>query len=480
MVTALFWKTGRLFSRYGRERSVSKKLPCLQEHFQVCLMKGSGMKELTYQEAADYVEELPLHTKKNPFELNQRFYEWLGEPGSHSKIVHIAGTNGKGSVCAYLNSVLTGAGYCVGMFTSPHLVDIRERFVLNNEQIPERVFTDLLSKLQSCLADFEGGAYHPTFFETLFFMFMLWMEEEKPDVILLETGMGGRLDVTNVIRHPVLTVITRIGLDHCQYLGETAARIAQEKAGIFKQGVPAVCLETEEEVKNVFVEKAGKLSVPLCLVSKKQVAFSNLKKNCIDFFMESAYYRYIEAHLGTVALYQVENAALTVRALEQIAPVLEVTAQQVEDGLSSMRWKARMEEVLRDFFVDGAHNPDGINAFLESVGQDGWEGQRWLLFGACADKSVAKMIDMTARSGLFDRVTITMIHSARSSDKEALAAMFEAGGVKIDRIFEDAGEAFSFLVRERGERTRIYCAGSLYLAGEIERCVMDRQEVTHD
>lgn len=419
--------------------------------------------------------ELPLHTRKNPLERNRGFYRQLNEPGSRSKIIHIAGTNGKGSVCAYLNSILRKAGYRVGMFTSPHLVDLRERFLLNGEEISEETFAALVSRLQDRQEAFEDGAYHPTFFETLFFVFMLWMEEEKPDVILLETGMGGRSDVTNVISNPILCVITRIGLDHCQFLGETTAQIAEEKAGIFKRGVSAVCLETEEKVKNVFVRKAQEMSAPLSLVSKKQVAFSKLKKNCIDFFMESAYYRYIEARLSTTALYQVENAALAVRATEQIAQQVKVTRQQVEEGLSAMRWKARMEEVLPDFFVDGAHNPDGIRAFLESVAADGWEGRRRLLFGACADKSVERITEMIAGAGLFDLITVTAIHNERSSDAAGLAGLFQEGRAKVDRVFEDAEEAFSYLMCQKDARTRIYCAGSLYLAGEMERCVMNRQ-----
>lgn len=191
------------------------------------------MKQLTWEEAEKYVFELPLHTKKNPFEVTKAFYQWMGEPGSGVPIVHVAGTNGKGSVCAYLNSIFSTAGYRVGVFTSPHLVDIRERFVLENSRIKQDVFARLLNTLLEQLKGYEDGAYHPTFFETLFFLFMLWMEEEKPDCVILETGMGGRLDVTNVISHPAITVITRIGLDHCEYLGDTAEKIAQEKVCIF-------------------------------------------------------------------------------------------------------------------------------------------------------------------------------------------------------------------------------------------------------
>lgn len=453
------------------------------------------MAYLSYEEAERYVLELPLHTKKNPFEATKAFYEWLGEPGSGCPIIHVAGTNGKGSVCAYLNSIFSTAGYRAGMFTSPHLVQIRERFVLENAQMEEQAFARLLSRLLDLLEEYtsekkresgeagtsenreaqsledwaDGFVYRPTFFETMFFLFMLWMEEEKPDCILLETGMGGRLDVTNVISHPAVTVITRIGLDHCEFLGDTTEKIAQEKVCIFKEKIPAVCLETDGAVRRVFVEKAQKLSVPLVMVSKNEVSFSNLKKNYIDFFLKSAYDRDIEAHLETIAIYQAENAALAVRAAEQVRAALPVTALQVEEGLERMRWEARMEEVLPDVWLDGAHNPDGMRAFLKSVEKDGFAGERWLLFGACADKAAEEMAHMLRESGLFSRVFTTRIDSKRSLTRQELKRIFLAERFGTEDVYEDAAHAFSDMICQKEEGVRIYIAGSLYLAGEVKR-----------
>lgn len=439
------------------------------------------MAQMTYEEAKKYVLELPLHTKKNPFEKTRAFYEWLGEPGSESPIIHVAGTNGKGSVCAYLNSILTGAGYRTGMFTSPHLVDIRERFVLDNCRIEKETFARLEASLLERLKTYESGAYHPTFFETMFFLFMLWMQEEKPSCILLEAGIGGRLDVTNVIRRPAAAVITRIGLDHCEYLGGTKAEIAGEKAGIIKSGAPAVCFMTDEEVNRVFVKKAQELSVPLVSVSKKEIAFSKLKKNYIDFFLESAYDRDIEARLNTTALYQAENAALAVRTLEQLRTVFQVSAGQIRRGLSGMHWEGRMEEIAPDVFLDGAHNPDGMRAFTESVAMDGFEGQRWLVFGACADKSVKEMASILQQAGLFHRVTGTLLENKRSLTKQELTEMFEQGQPKMDFVFENAARAFDFVLSQKREGIRVYIAGSLYLAGEAERYREEKKaEVGHD
>lgn len=440
------------------------------------------MERLGYQEAVSFVMELPLHTKKNAFEETKAFYEWLGEPGSKSNIIHVAGTNGKGSVCAYLNSILTGAGYAAGMFTSPHLTDIRERFVLNGAQIGEETFAHYTALVRQRTEEYEGGRFHPTFFETLFFIFMLWMQEKQPAFILLETGMGGRTDVTNVISHPFAAVITSIGLDHCEYLGNTLEKIAEEKAGILKAGVPAVCWDTDEVTTEIFVKRARELSVPFTIVSKKEVAFSKLRKNNIDFFLPSAYDKDIEAVLSTGALYQIPNAALAVRVAELIGQRFSLNRETVSKGLAAMRWEARMEEILPGVILDGAHNPDGIRAFCESTAQDGCCGKRYLLFGASADKSTADMAGLVWNSGLFDSAAFTCIANRRSMTRAELARLAAKVEGDVGRIlfFEDSGEAFRYLTQEKKEQDRIYIAGSLYLAGEIKCCIRTDMEVSHD
>lgn len=440
------------------------------------------MEQLCYQEAVRFVMDLPLHTKKNAFGETKAFYEWLGEPGSESNIIHVAGTNGKGSVCAYLNSILTGAGYETGMFTSPHLTDIRERFVLNGAQIGEETFAQYTALIRRRTEEYEGGRFHPTFFETLFFIFMLWMQEKRPAFILLETGMGGRLDVTNVISHPFAAVITSIGLDHCEYLGNTLEQIAQEKAGILKPGIPAVCWDTDEGTTEIFVKRAAELSVPLTFVSEKEVAFSKLRKNNIDFFLQSAYYKDIGAVLSTGALYQARNAALAVRVAELIGQRFSLDRKAVSMGLAAMRREARMEEILPGVILDGAHNPDGIRAFCESVAQDGCRGQRYLLFGASADKSTADMTGLLWDSGLFNSTAFTCIVNRRSMTYEALVKLAAKVGGDTGKIrfFEDSGEAFRYLTQEKKEQDRLYIAGSLYLAGEIKCCIRKDMEVSHD
>lgn len=215
-------------------------------------------KSYTYEEAVDYALQIPKFTKKNTPEDTRRFYEYLGRPGERSGLIHVAGTNGKGSVCSYINAVLSGAGRRTGLFTSPHLVDVRERFRLDGEMISKEEFARCFNQVMDSVKAFcekNQEEYHPTFFEMLFFISMLWFQEKRADYIILETGMGGRLDATNVIEKPLVTVITRIGLDHTEYLGNTKAEIAAEKAGIIKKRRPCRILGAGRRGKRGYCQK---------------------------------------------------------------------------------------------------------------------------------------------------------------------------------------------------------------------------------
>ena len=201
-------------------------------------------------------------------------------------------------------------------------MDVRERFRLDGEMISKEEFARCFNQVMDSVKAFcekNQEEYHPTFFEMLFFISMLWFQEKRADYIILETGMGGRLDATNVIEKPLVTVITRIGLDHTEYLGNTKAEIAAEKAGIIKKGVPVVFWEQEEEVNEVIVKKAREMSAEVIPVSEKQVVLFKFKNKSVDFSMRSGYYEYIRASLSTRAVYQKENAALAVCALEVLS-----------------------------------------------------------------------------------------------------------------------------------------------------------------
>ena len=432
----------------------------------------------SYEEAVDYILDVPRFTKKNMPEDTERFFDFLGRPGERAKIVHVAGTNGKGSVCAFVTSVLERAGISTGLFSSPHLVDIRERFRLNGEMISREAFASCLNRVMDSLELFRAetgkAEYHPTFFELLFFMGMLWFSDQKAEAIVLETGMGGRLDSTNVVRRPAVCVITRIGLDHMEYLGDTKEKIAAEKAGIIKPQVPVVFWDEDPSVSRVIVEKAKKIDAETIPVSEEEVGFFNFKNKTVDFSMRSGYYEYIRVCLHTPAVYQRQNAALAVRALEVLNGKLmqepeaakRITREAIEEGLSAAHWSGRMEEVLPGVLIDGAHNEDGVHAFLESVRHDGCEGRRSLLFSVVSDKRAGRMAEQILESGLFSRIVAAPMKSGRSLTREQLDEIWMGQA----ELYDSPEKAFDTLIREKGKKDMVYAAGSLYLAGQLLAC----------
>lgn len=246
---------------------------------------------MKYSEAVKYLEELPRFTRKHGLEQTRAFLDRLGAPDERmaeqgTLVAHVAGTNGKGSVCQYLSEMFLTAGAHVALFTSPHLVDTRERIRFDRKEIPKEAFCRLLDEVREKAGSGEDG---PTYFETLFLIAELWFAEQRPDVVILETGLGGRLDATNVVRHKDVCVITRIGLDHMQYLGNTVAAIAGEKAGILRPGVPAVVLSEPEEARKVFEARARLLPCPLFVVKPEDFSVRPADGRSIDFSLR---YRY--------------------------------------------------------------------------------------------------------------------------------------------------------------------------------------------
>ena len=445
-----------------------------------------GNDMITFEEAVAYLKDMPRFTvKKNP--ADSRDLKWflkkLGNPEQDLRIIHVAGTNGKGSVCAYMSSILKEAGYRTAVFTSPHLVDMRERFAVNGEMISEEAFLqafcavgDAVQKANSVTPEFVLN-----FYEYLFCMALLCFAEEKPDYCIIETGLGGRLDATNYVDNKLLTVITRISLDHVQYLGDTTAKIAAEKAGILRPGVPVVYLDGDADASAVICRKASELDAPQIPVSKKDYTFLGFRKKYIDFSLRSEYYNYISLTLHTIARYQMENAALAVRAVEVLfrsadteenggrlcAGVGCPTVEEIRRGILGCFWQGRMEEVLPEVYVDGAHNDDGIRAFLDTVTEDGHATGRRLLFGVAADKDCRHMIQRVITSGLFDHIAFTHMRTARSLSLEEFRDLLAAYPGHYT-MYTEADTALREQLREKRPGERLYIAGSLYLVGEIK------------
>lgn len=419
--------------------------------------------------AEEYIDQIPMWArKKNSLEDIRRFLYEMGEPDESMKIFHVAGTNGKGSVCAFLQSALINAGYRVGTFTSPHLIDIKERFCINGKMVPEDTFSQSCERVKKLSQRMmEKGFCHPSYFEFLFYMAMDMFCQAEVDYVILETGLGGRLDTTNVIRHPLVSIITSISLDHTEYLGDTIEKIAWEKAGIIKEGVPVVFDGNDISASAVIRSRAKELLVSFDQVDKQdyRIIDTNDKGFCVRFLDTNG--KNHELMIPSHGEYQVMNALLSFRALE-VAGLGAI--KSIKEGFSNMQWPARMEEVMPGVFLDGAHNPAGIEAFLEAALKLCQTRQKKadIMFSAVSDKDYSQMIKKVANTLPLYHVAVAHIDSERGLKTEILLKEFqEVCGSQV-KGFSSVEEALSFLLEERDEDRLIFCVGSLYLMGEIK------------
>lgn len=426
-----------------------------------------------YAHAEQLLAEIPRFTSKNPFDKTKAFYEFLQSEASEEKlgaIIHVAGTNGKGSVCAFLNQIFIDSGYHVAMFTSPHLVTTRERFAIDGEMASEDEFVRAFNWLADKLNEYKNidGGYAPTYFERLFFMGMRIFTKADVGVTVLETGLGGRLDATNVIKNPALCVITKIGIDHTLYLGDTLEQIAREKAGIIKPGVPVVFEEQKIGVCDVFYKKASECGAKCCVVSKNAYKTNEVHKKYIDFSINNLYYDYGRFIIRTRALYQVQNAAIAAKACEALERERGFGRLSIKQGIENMKWAGRMEEVYPGFYIDGAHNEDGIEAFAHSLENAADLDSCMLIFSAAGDKRYDKMIERLCGLDMAAEFVITRIAGGRGADIYELAGIFKKHTDKAVHIFESMENAVSYcLDKRKGTGCGIFAAGSLYLAGAV-------------
>lgn len=444
-----------------------------------------------YAAAEQFLAEVPKFTKKNPLEDTKKFYAYIQQHSSGQyteqrlgKIIHVAGTNGKGSVCAYLQSICKESGYRTGMFTSPHLITTRERFCIDGTILSEEEFLNAFWWLSNQIRAYHTiqPEYCPTYFERLFFMGIYVFAKAQVDVLLLETGLGGRLDTTNVIHNPVLTIITEIGLDHMEYLGDTIDKIAAEKAGILKSQVPVVFSDRKKVTSAVICEKAQKLGCKCHAVSEKDYKINEIQKKFIDFSVGSRYYDYGRLIADTTAVYQVENAAVAVRAAEVLkrdCGFEAIAIESIKNGIQKMHWPCRMEEIQSGIYIDGAHNEDGIAAFVQSLKQapiftdaeHKFDKRCVLIFSVVRDKQYNKMIKMLCELPMVTDFVITHIPGERGAKLTELRSIFDryaGGNTQGIYTYEKIEDAVTFGLSVAKDGGRVYIVGSLYLAGTVE------------
>ena len=436
--------------------------------------------KIDIKECEEFLNEVPGFTDKHTIEDTRDFLEFLGNPDQNMKIVHVAGTNGKGSVCCYLSNILIKAGYSVGMFTSPHLMKINERFCVDGKPVSDGIFKEVFAELLKRIMEYKNGEYFPTYFEFLFFEAMILYDVYPVDYLIMETGLGGRLDATNSVQAPILSVITEIGFDHMQYLGDTIKDIAGEKAGIIKKGVPVVFFDKRKEASEVIKSKALEMDSRVISVDGKSITDVKLVQDdasnkYVAFSYNSLYDNYVDLKVTTEAVYQAENAALAVASAEILRDKgVDISELDIREGLMSARWEARMEEVRPGIYVDGAHNMDGIDAFIQCASAISSEGRKLLLFGMVDDKQYEDIIDRILTSGEFGAIFVTVLKTERSVSVSDLKSAFESSkerhniiGVPI-KYYSNVRDAVTDIITVRKSKDVVFAAGSLYLAGQIK------------
>ena len=426
----------------------------------------------TYEEAAAYIEEIPKFTKKHTLEHTKTFLKRLGNPAADRKIVHVAGTNGKGSVCAYLQAILMAEGKRTGFFTSPHLVSVNERIRVDNIQIDNETFLKVFRKVLKIVRQMvEDGIEHPSYFEFLFGMGMTAFAETDVDYIILETGLGGRLDATNAIDNPALAIITSISLDHTAILGDTIEKIAGEKAGIIKPGVPVFFDGSSKKAAEVIKAKASELGVSCREVTKNAYEIQEVHRKYIAFSRRSAYDKDVIFQVPMCGCYQAMNAELALEASEYLLAGEEIHMDRWKEALAELHWEGRMERVGAHITVDGAHNPGAMEAFVESVKalDESERGEMVLLFSAVSDKKYDQMIEYLCENLDVKAYVVTQIEDERGVPAEELADVFRRYTDRPVYCKERLEDAVRTAMNERGETGEIYCLGSLYLVGMMKK-----------
>lgn len=426
----------------------------------------------TYEEAVAYIEEIPKFTKKHMLEHTKTFLKRLGNPAADRKIVHVAGTNGKGSVCAYLQAILMSEGKRTGFFTSPHLVSVNERIRVDNIQIDNETFLKVFRKVLKIVRQMvEDGIEHPSYFEFLFGMGMTAFAETDVEYIILETGLGGRLDATNAIDNPALAIITSISLDHTAILGDTIEKIAGEKAGIIKPGVPVFFDGSSKKAAEVIKAKASELGVSCREVTKNAYEIQEVHRKYIAFSRRSAYDKDVIFQVPMCGCYQAMNAELALEASEYLLAGEEIHMDRWKEALAELHWEGRMERVGAHITVDGAHNPGAMEAFVESVKalDESERGEMVLLFSAVSDKKYDQMIEYLCENLDVKAYVVTQIEDERGVPAEELADVFRRYTDRPVYCKERLEDAVRTAMNERGETGEIYCLGSLYLVGMMKK-----------
>ncbi len=402
---------------------------------------------MTYSDAIQFLYDLRLFGAKFGLENTRKLAALVGKPQDRLRFIHVAGTNGKGSVCAMLESVYRAAGLRTGLFTSPHLVSFAERIQVNRHLIPNEEVVRLVGEIKPLLTQFPDEL-HPTFFEVVTVMALQYFAEQRCDLVLLETGLGGRLDASNIVT-PLASVITNIGREHQQWLGDTFEEIAAEKAGIIKPGVPVITAANPGEGLEVIAATARRHQSLLTVVDDPHTRQAPLDS----------------IRLPLVGHHQLLNAATAIATARQLAGQIPVSDDALRHGLATVYWPGRLQHVQTDsgrvLILDAAHNPAGSEALRLALEEELPNGRPTLVFGVFQDKDWRSMCrQLVPLSG---RVVLVPVHSDRSENPAELAPYCREINPNVPiTVCASLREAMS----QTASESQVVVTGSVYLVGE--------------
>lgn len=438
---------------------------------------------MNYLQAWNFLDSLQFHKIKLGLDAMQSFMARVGNPEQSLKTIHVAGTNGKGSVCMTLLTLLSGAGYRVGLYTSPHLTSVRERFRINDSFISEEKFAELATRIHDIL-----GEEKITYFEFTTALAFLWFAENDLDLIILETGLGGRLDATNII-HPLVSVITNVSMDHEAYLGNTIAAVAREKAGIVKAGVPVVSA----------VKAGAGLEELLSVCNARDAEFFLFGDSFTAVSGEDGSWKwdgegglsaasYGDLRCSMKGDYQIENASLALAVVELLKNKgFLISESQIREGLTKVKWPGRLEYFSLDrttgkelqsseaadavsYLLDGAHNPAGVESLLQTLNSECSYKKLILVWGAMVDKDLEKTLAPMAP--LADIIILTKPKGERSAEPELLLSNVPDHLQERCELHGNVEEAIREAERYAGKDDLILVAGSLYLVGAARQLLL--------
>jgi dihydrofolate synthase/folylpolyglutamate synthase len=425
---------------------------------------------MNYDEAMSYITNTGKFGINPGLSRTERILDLLNNPHKKLKCIHIAGTNGKGSTTAMLSKILIEAGYKVGMYVSPYLEEFEERIQIDGENISKDMLSKIVTKVSEVVECVIAEGYdHPTEFEIITCAMFLYFYESNVDYAVIEVGLGGRLDSTNVIT-PILSIITSISYDHMHILGDTLAKIAYEKAGIIKDGIPLVLYPQKEESLEVIKKVAAEKKSPIIEVYLDSASFIEQKDYSQVLKVRTNKKEY-DIGLNLLGLHQLLNCSVVIHAVEAlIEQGIKIHEEHIISALKKVIWAGRME-VMNQYplvLIDGAHNIDGITKLSESIDTYFKYKNLYLILGILADKQVDDMVKIIGSKA--KKVFTVTPHSERAEGAAELKTVVEALGISCES-YEDYSEAYKEALSKCDEDDLLLISGSLYMIGDMRKII---------